>query len=621
MNHFFRKINHTRIRIKQLVVRGVKLHVLFYLRSILAAVNRVADFHLPLVVTMLFALIVYDAGFNPFRSHVPIVYRGIVIGLLALKTLFLIRFLTEWLEPKKIKAHLFSLLLVVLGFVMHNIAGALEEVSKTSTDFFLTRKLMLYSASLFFFLTEVSTVLRFFYFRWLNPAFLFLMSFFSIITIGALLLMLPNSTTKSIHFVDALFTATSAVCVTGLTVLDTATDFTMTGKIIILLLIQIGGLGIMTFTGLLAYLASGTTSLHSQLALKDMVNSNQITNVITMIRRIVYLTFSIELLGATLVFFSIDRTFFSTTMERAFFAVFHSISAFCNAGFSTYSMGLNDPLLKFNYNLHIWLGMLILLGGLGFPIVFNFFTWIRIKGINFLNRLLGSENRLSPVRVIQINSKLAMVTTFSLLVFGAIGYYFFELNATLTQHPTTWGKVVTSFFGSVTPRTAGFNSVDMTAFAMPTVMLYLFLMWIGASPGSTGGGIKTTTFSVALLNLMAIVRGKKRTEVYHTQISEDSINKAFAIMMLSLLVIGGAVLIMSLQDAEHGIMKLAFEAFSAFSTVGLTLGITPSLSLTSKIVLISVMFIGRVGVLTFFIAFVAQVKNMSYRYPEENIMF
>lgn len=621
MNRFFWKIYRALIRIKQLVIRQIKLHVLFVIKSVLAFVNKVADVLIPIVVTMLFALIVYDAGFNPFRSHVPIVYRGIVIGLLALKLLFLIRFLTEWIEPKKIKAHLFSLLLVVLGFVMHNMASALVEVSKTSTDFFLSRKLILYSGALFFFLTEVATVIRFIYFRWLNPAFLFLMSFFSMIAIGALLLILPNSTTKGIHFVDALFTATSAVCVTGLTVVDTATDFTMTGKIIILLLIQIGGLGIMTFTGLLAYLASGTASLHSQLALKDMVNSNRISNVITMVKRIVYVTFSIELLGAILVFFSVDKALFSTTVERVFFAVFHSISAFCNAGFSTYSMGLNDPLLKFNYNLHVWLGVLILLGGLGFPIVFNFFTWIRIKGTNFLNQFLGSEIRFSPVRVIQINSKLATVTTFSLLVVGALGYYIFEQDATLSQHPTTWGKVVTSFFGSVTPRTAGFNSVDMTAFAMPTVMLYLLLMWIGASPGSTGGGIKTTTFSVALLNLMAIVRGKKRTEVYHTQISEDSINKAFAIMMLSLLIIGGAVLIMSLQDAEHGVMKLAFEAFSAFSTVGLTLGITPSLSFTSKIVLISVMFIGRVGVLTFFIAFVVQVKNMSYRYPEEDIMY
>lgn len=621
MNRLIWKIKRAFIILKQWVIKGIKLQILFFIRSVLLFVYKATAVFIPLVVTLLFALVIYDAGFNPFRSHIPVVYRGLIYGFFVLKVLLLIRFITEWIEPKKGKVHLFSFSLVVLGFVVHSIARKVAGLSAVGTDFFLLYKLVLYAAALFFFLTEVATVIRFIYFKSLNPSFLFLLSFLLMIVVGALLLTLPNATAHGIHFIDALFTATSAVCVTGLTVVDTAVDFTMTGKIIILMLIQIGGLGIMTFTGLLAYIASGSTSFQSQLALKDMVNSNRIGNVITMIKRIIYVTFTFELIGAVLIYFSVDNTLFGSTLEAIFFALFHSVSAFCNAGFSTFSLGLNDPQLKFNYNLHIWLTLLILLGGLGFPIVFNFFSWLRIKLINMTNHLLKNEVHISPVRVIQINSKLAMITSLFLLIFGFVGYLFFEQQATLQQHPTWWGKIVTSFFGAVTPRTAGFNTVDLSVFTMPTVMLYLLLMWIGASPGSTGGGIKTTTFAVAVLNLLSILKGKKRTEVFRTQVSEHSINKAFAIMVMSLLIIGLAILIMSLEDAEHGIMKLAFEVFSAFSTVGLTLGITPSLSVTSKIVLIAVMFIGRVGALTFFIAFMVQVKNSAYRYPEEEIMY
>lgn len=590
-------------------------------KSMLHITHKVSEVFVPLLATVLLTLVVYDAGFKDFQSHSSFLYVWIVTLLLALKLFYLLRFISDWTVPKKISAHLFSFLLVIAAFVLHHVSKIVAADEQMQANNFLMNKLAMYALVVFLFLTEVANVLRFIYVRRLNPAFLFMLSFLLIILLGTLLLLLPNATTKHVHFIDALFTATSAVCVTGLTVLDTANDFTTAGRVIILLLIQIGGLGIMTFTGLLAYLATGTSSFQSQLALKDMINSNRIGNVITMVKRIVYITFIFEAIGAVFVYFSVAPQVFASSVERVFFAVFHSISAFCNAGFSTYSAGLNDPILKFNYNLHILLGLLILLGGMGFPIVFNFFSWIHVKFTNILNRLVKNELHLSTVRVIQVNSKLALVTTFVLLFFGAVSYFLFEQEATLQQHPTMWGKIVTAFFGSVTPRTAGFNSVDMTAFTMPTIMLYLLLMWIGASPGSTGGGIKTTTFAVAVLNLFSIARGKERTEVYHTQISEASINKAFATMMLSLLIIGLAVLLMSVYDAEHGIMRLAFEAFSAFSTVGLTLGITPSLSEVSKIVLIIVMFVGRVGALTFLMAFVVKVKNTNYRYPQEEIMY
>jgi Trk-type K+ transport system membrane component len=257
---------------------------------------------------------------------------------------------------------------------------------------------------------------------------------------------------------------------------------------------------------------------------------------------------------------------------------------------------------------------------MGFPITFNIFSLIRIKVMNFIRKTLRIPSMERHTHIIHVSSKLAVATSILLLIIGFTSYLLFEQEATLVQHPTAWGKIVTSFFGSVTPRTAGFNTVDLTGITLPTIMVYLLLMWIGASPGSTGGGIKTTTAAVALLNVGSVIRRKNRTEVFHTQISESSISKAFAIVIISLLVIGFAVLLIGVADGEHGILKIAFEAFSAFSTVGLTLGITQELSNFSKSVLIAVMFIGRVGVLTILMALAQQAGPLYYRYPSEEIM-
>ena len=222
--------------------------------------------------------------------------------------------------------------------------------------------------------------------------------------------------------------------------------------------------------------------------------------------------------------------------------------------------------------------------------------------------------------IIHTSSRLALATTFILLAFGLVAYFVFERNATLTEHTSVTGKFVTSLFGSVTPRTAGFNTVNMTQLTFPTVMIYLLLMYIGASPGSTGGGIKTTVAAVAFLNMKSIVTGRPRTEAFRTQISEASINRAFAIIILSLLVLGLAILLVSFNDSEKGLLKIAFEVFSAFSTVGLTLGITADLSPLSKIVLCLVMLAGRVGTITLLVAFVSSANVGYYRYPTEDVL-
>jgi Trk-type K+ transport system membrane component len=208
-----------------------------------------------------------------------------------------------------------------------------------------------------------------------------------------------------------------------------------------------------------------------------------------------------------------------------------------------------------------------------------------------------------------------------LIVIGFISFLIFEQSATLQQHPTITGKLVTSFFGSITPRTAGFNTVDLTTMNLSTIMIYLLLMWIGASPGSTGGGIKTTTAGVAFLNMVAILRGKDRAEFFRSEISQNSIRRAFAIIMLSLLLIGLSIFFVSINDSEKGLITIAFEVFSAFSTVGLSLGITAGLTAFSKVVIIITMFVGRVGMITLLVAFIKQSRQLYYRYPKEDIAF
>ncbi len=576
---------------------------------------------LPFAAVAAFILVIYDFGFHPFFSSQSQVFRYLFPVLTILKILFVIRFLCSFFEMRNWRAHFYSLMLIVLTFYLYRLATQVQVLDGVNTTNYLTKKIALYGLIIFLFVTEASELLKYIYRRRQNAAFLFIASFAIIITAGALLLLLPTATSKGISVVDAFFTSASAVCVTGLAVLDTAADFTIVGKIIILLLIQVGGLGIMTFTGLLAYLAAGSVSFNNRLALQSMVSSKRISNVMSIVGRIILVTFFFEGIGAFIVYICIDADMFDRQIERIFFSVFHAVSAFCNAGFSTLSQGLATPVVKFNYMLHLLLALLIVLGGMGFPIVFNIFSYVRGKANSIGNRLLGNARQENPTRVIQVNSKIALWTTLILLISGTLLYFAFEHNATLKEHPTFTGKIITSIFGAVTPRTAGFNTVTMQALTLPTVMLYLLLMWIGASPSSTGGGIKTTAIAVAFLNMRALVTGNNRIEVFRTQISESSINRAFAVILLSILIIGLAILLVSVSDSQFGLLQISFEAFSAFSTVGLSLGITPQLSVTSKIILIVTMFIGRVGSLTLLMAFAIQPKRQLHQYPVEEILY
>ncbi len=575
---------------------------------------------IPVLWSIAFIWAIYDLGFNNFESNAPLPNLWLVNLFKALIFFHLLRWILELRESRTLQSRLINIGLFLIVLLLYNhVLIQKMLMTEYGTLKFMIYKLILYGGVVFFFFSELSYITRSVFTLKLNPHLLFVSSFFVLIVFGALLLHLPNATYKGLSFLDALFTATSAVCVSGLSVADLATEFTTFGQIIILLLVQVGGLGIMTFAGMLSYAMAGSMSLKHQFAFKDMFQGS--ANIVRLVSRIVWVSLFFELIGAVMIYFTVDHTQFERKIDQVFFSIFHSISAYCNAGFSTLEGGLYHPALRFNYSLHFVIALLVILGGIGFPIVFNLFTFIRIKTKNLWWKLQHNAKRIYQPRLVTATVRLSLVTTGVLLLVGFISFFLLEYNGSLIEHPSWTGKLVTSFFSSVTPRTAGFNTVELNNFSLPMIMIYILLMWIGASPGSTGGGIKTTTAAVAFLNLWSFIRGKDRVEFYRTEITQHSIRKVLAIFVLSLLIIGITILILNINDSQFGLVKLTFEAFSAFSTAGMTMGVTHQLSDTSKFFLLLTMFIGRVGALTVLMAFVRQSKQLFHRYPKEEILF
>ena len=451
----------------------------------------------------------------------------------------------------------------------------------------------------------------------LNPAQFFILSFLSLVLVGALLLMMPNATTQPLSFIDALFTATSAVCVTGLIVVDTATYFTTFGQVIIIGLIQIGGLGILTFVTYFSYFFKGGVSYETQASISEMSYMRGMGDVVSTLKSILYVTFAVEAVAAALIYISIYDIPDMDWSEQLFFSVFHAISAFCNAGFSTFSAGMYDDALRFNYPLQLIIATTFIFGGMGFVIVVNVLRYLRDRAERLIYR--HDQRYIYRPWLLNINSRITLITTGALLLVGLIGVMIFEYNNVLADHRSFFGKLVTGLFTAATPRTAGFNTIDMGELAFPTIMLTIFLMWIGASPNSTGGGIKTSTFAIALLNTLSLARGQTNVEVFKRQIADISIRRAFSIMWLSLLVIGMGVTLISYDQPELDLIKVVFECFSAYSTVGLSLNLTTELSDFSKIVVSVIMFVGRVSMLTIFIALLKNRRQRNYRYPTEEI--
>lgn len=435
----------------------------------------------------------------------------------------------------------------------------------------------------------------------LNPPRVLALGFAGLILLGSILLNLPiaTKTGESIGFINSLFTSASAVCVTGLVVVNTGKYWSLFGQIVIICLIQMGGLGFMTMATLVALILGKKITLKERLVIKEQLNQGSMSGLVKLTKYVIFSTLAIEGIGAVLL--SIRFIPIYGFVKGLWFGIFHSISAFCNAGFDI----TGNSIVPFvgDVVINLTIAFLIIIGGLGFSVYIDITKNKKFK-------------RLS------LHSKLAIMITIVLIVAGMILVYAIEWNNPETfKYLSGKEKIVASFFQSVVPRTAGFNSIDISKIKDTTAFVMIILMFIGGSPGSTAGGIKTTTFGAIVLATLTVIKGNKDVEAYKKTIPHEIIYRSLAIATVGiLLVIVVSMLLTITEDASF--LDLLFETTSAFGTVGLTRGVTPNLSTFGRIIITLTMYFGRVGPLTMAFAFGKNQKTSgaNYRYAEENIM-
>jgi trk system potassium uptake protein TrkH len=453
-----------------------------------------------------------------------------------------------------------------------------------------------------------------------NPAFVLVGSFALLILAGTLLLMLPVCRAQSADpttevrapFVVALFTSASACCVTGLTVVDTGTYWSRTGQGVILLLIQIGGLGVMTFGAFFALGQRRGFLVRETVFLGKLLEADDVVAVRGLVRSILVFTFASELIGAGIL---MTLSPSDDLAEQLWFGVFHSVSAFCNAGFGLLPKSLEG--LGGRWQVLLGVAGLIIIGGLGFDVLRNTAAaaggWIWNQIPRTIRREAGATPRLT------LTSRLVVATTAALLVAGTVAFWLLEAGGVTAAKPLA-ERAGDAWFQSVSCRTAGFNTVDFGAMRPGTKLVAIALMFIGASPGSTGGGIKTAVFAITVLATFSLVRGRERLDVAGRTVAPGVVHRAAAVLLLGLSVVLTATLLVVMFENEPAkFLDHAFEATSAFATVGLSTGITAGLTTPSKLVLVATMFIGRVGPLTMLLALARPGAQPKYEYPTERV--
>lgn len=433
----------------------------------------------------------------------------------------------------------------------------------------------------------------------LNPPRVLALGFGGLILLGAILLNLPfaSQNGESIGFVNALFTSASSVCVTGLVVVNTTYHWTLFGQIVIIVLIQIGGLGFMTLATIVALIMGKRITLKERLVIKEQLNQETMSGLVKLTKYVILATFTIEGIGALLLSTRFIPIYGIKT--GIWYSIFHAISAFCNAGFDI----LGDSIVPFvgDYVINLAICGLIIFGGLGFSVYIDI-----------------TKNR--KFERFSLHTKLVLTITAALLIGGTIIFYLLEFNNPLTMKSLSMSeKLLASFFQATIPRTAGFYSVSMAGLHDTTVFLMIILMFIGGSPGSTAGGIKTTTFGTLVLTTISVIRGDKDIVTFKKRVSYGAINKSIAIIMVGLIILISVSFILTITE-EADFLDLLFETTSAFATVGLTTGITSELSEIGKIILTLTMYAGRVGPLTMAFAFSKPHKHANFKYSEGNII-
>jgi trk system potassium uptake protein len=446
----------------------------------------------------------------------------------------------------------------------------------------------------------------------MHPATLVLSSFLLAISLGALILKLPAATCGGhLEWIDAFFTATSAVCVTGLVVVDTGSFFTTFGQAVILVLIQIGGLGVMTISVTLFQWMGRSVSFRQRMALQDLFAHTPREDIFKLVKSIVLFTLGAEILGAL---------FLATHWYGAFplphvvyLAVFHSVSAFCNAGFALFS----DSMVRYSAGplLNATLCVLIVVGGIGFPVLYDLQSWIRARISN------TKRVRLS------VHTKTVLCTTLLLIVSGTLMFAFLE-RAALMASDSLGHRLLVPLFQSITCRTAGFNTVDVLSLREATLAMMIFLMFFGASPGSCGGGVKTTTLALLASFSLSRVRRQRRVNMFKKSIPVETVTRSISLILISIGTIGVVLFLLLMGDPvtgseAHGagsFLGYLFETVSAFGTVGLSMGETPYLGIWGKSWIILMMIIGRVGVLTLSYIIVGTGPTNGVERSEENLM-
>ena len=434
----------------------------------------------------------------------------------------------------------------------------------------------------------------------LNGVQILALGFIALIIIGAIILSLPISSRsgESTDFLDAIFTSTSAVCVTGLITLDTSTHWSTFGQTVIMTLIEIGGLGFMSFAVLISLILGKKITLRERLIMQEAMNTYSIQGLVKMVKYVLIFTVSVQFIGALLLSTQFVPEY--GALRGVFYSVFHSISAFCNAGFDLFGTSLVT--YSSNSVVILVISALIIIGGLGFTVLLELYDF---KGIKKLS----------------IHAKVVIIITLILIFGGTILMLIFEFNNTQSiGNMNLNDKLLNSFFAAVTPRTAGFNSVQTSGMTLASKILTIILMLIGGSPGSTAGGLKTVTCGILVLTVISVIKGREDTEVFGRRFTKEIVYKAFTIVFFGISLVIGVTMILSYTEVGSNFVDLLYESASALGTVGLTLGLTPNLTPIGKILIMVMMYLGRVGPLTVMLALTRKRKKLGYKYPEGKIL-
>jgi len=585
--------------------------------------------HLILRIAMVFGVISLILEYGFFVSeHVREFLHKVDIGVVAF---FILYVLLNWVVARNKKKYakqywleislvaMFFLQVALTHFAAPGFAGDFLEVLHINNP----AKVYIFIIQLYL---VINLILEFARFNArlasanMNPAAVLLLGYLFLIILGTLFLLLPKASASAenpISSLDALFTSTSATCVTGLAVRDTGNDFSTTGQMIILFLIQLGGLGLVTFTMFFTLLQQRFLGVRQTVFLRDVFNLEIIGDLGKFLTYVFAITFCIEFIGAALLyqFWELPNLDFDGRIK---WSVFHSVSAFCNAGFALIPNSLVDYA---GHHILLWIIMaLIVLGGLGYPVIMNLLQFRLSTLPMFLrSRWIRSHQDTKNISHLSIQTKIVLITTLVLILGGTFVFFGLEYNNTLKDKPLSQ-KVTGAFFQSVTSRTAGFNTVNIGESKPPTLVAMIGLMFVGASPLSTGGGVKTVTFVVLLATVFSMMRSRTRVEIGKRSLPAVVIRTAVSITVLYLVCAFVFSFLLTISDPQVPYLNTLFETVSALSTVGVSTGITASLSVYGKLMLCAMMLIGRIGPLVILLSIIRRTSQARYQYPEETVI-